>query len=89
MDQCCGFGGTFSFKNADVSGAMVNDKADNVEATGASSAPGGDCSCLMNIGGALMRRARTFRPSTSLRSIASTKENPLKINSERVELSIG
>lgn len=27
MDQCCGFGGTFSFKNPDVSGAMVNDKA--------------------------------------------------------------
>ena len=68
MDQCCGFGGTFSFKNADVSGAMVNDKADNVEATGASVCTGGDCSCLMNIGGALMRRARTFRPSTSLRS---------------------
>ena len=31
LDQCCGFGGTFSFKNPDVSGAMVEDKATNVE----------------------------------------------------------
>ena len=26
-DECCGFGGTFSLKNADVSSAMVSDKA--------------------------------------------------------------
>lgn len=88
MDQCCGFGGTFSFKNADVSGAMVNDKADNVEATGASVCTGGDCSCLMNIGGALMRRGSNVQTIHFAEILASTKENPLKIDSEHVELSI-
>ena len=27
IDRCCGFGGTFSIKNADVSSAMLNDQA--------------------------------------------------------------
>ncbi|MDO5663450.1 MAG: (Fe-S)-binding protein, partial [Brachybacterium sp.] len=31
-DTCCGFGGTFSVKNADTSDAMVTDKAANVVA---------------------------------------------------------
>lgn len=80
MDQCCGFGGTFSFKNPDVSGAMVNDKADNVEATGASICTGGDCSCLMNIGGALSRRGSDVKTIHFAEILASTKENPLKID---------
>ena len=88
MDQCCGFGGTFSFKNADVSGAMVNDKADNVEATGASVCTGGDCSCLMNIGGALSRRGSDVKTIHFAEILASTKENPLKIDAEHLELSI-
>ncbi len=28
LEQCCGFGGTFAVKNADVSGAMLADKTD-------------------------------------------------------------
>lgn len=88
MDQCCGFGGTFSFKNPDVSGAMVNDKADNVEATGASICTGGDCSCLMNIGGALSRRGSDVKTIHFAEILASTKENPLKIDSKNIELSI-
>ena len=74
MDQCCGFGGTFSFKNADVSGAMVNDKADNVEATGASVCTGGDCSCLMNIGGGLSRGATGVSTVHLAQILASTRE---------------
>ena len=34
-DQCCGFGGTFAMKNADVSVAMGAEKARQVTATGA------------------------------------------------------
>ena len=67
---------------------MVNDKADNIEATGASVCTGGDCSCLMNIGGALMRRDSDVQTIHFAEILASTKENPLKISSERVELSI-
>ena len=59
MDQCCGFGGTFSFKNADVSGARSTTRQTTLKQPVLPSCTGGDCSCLMNIGGALMRRART------------------------------
>ena len=34
-DECCGFGGTFSIKNAETSSAMLADKCDAVESTGA------------------------------------------------------
>lgn len=54
-DQCCGFGGTFSVKNADVSSAMVADKARCVLNTKAEYCVALDNSCLMQIGGALSR----------------------------------
>ncbi len=50
--ECCGFGGTFAVKQADVSGAMVNDKTAALRATGAAEVISQDCGCLMNIGGA-------------------------------------
>jgi L-lactate dehydrogenase complex protein LldE len=50
--ECCGFGGTFAVKQADVSGAMVRDKTDALRATGAARVISQDCGCLMNIGGA-------------------------------------
>lgn len=50
--ECCGFGGTFAVKQADVSGAMVKDKTDALRATGATRVISQDCGCLMNIGGA-------------------------------------
>jgi L-lactate dehydrogenase complex protein LldE len=59
-DVCCGFGGTFALKNADVSTAMLDDKLDHVLGTGAAVCTAGDASCLMHIGGGLQRRrART------------------------------
>jgi len=51
--ECCGFGGTFAIKQADVSGAMVKDKTDALRATGAARVISQDCGCLLNIGGAL------------------------------------
>ncbi len=54
-DQCCGFGGTFSIKNADVSTAMLTDKMTNVLSTHAEVCTAGDASCLMHIGGGLSR----------------------------------
>lgn len=51
--ECCGFGGTFAVKQADISGAMVKDKTDALRATGADRVISQDCGCLMNIGGAL------------------------------------
>jgi L-lactate dehydrogenase complex protein LldE len=54
--QCCGFGGTFAVKNADVSGAMLADTLDRIERSGAEIVTAVDTSCLMQIGGGLRRR---------------------------------
>jgi L-lactate dehydrogenase complex protein LldE len=57
--ECCGFGGTFAIKNADVSSAMLADKARCVLNTGAEVCTAVDNSCLMHIYGSLHRQ-RTF-----------------------------
>jgi L-lactate dehydrogenase complex protein LldE len=54
-DECCGFGGTFSIKNPDVSAAMLADKMESVIESGAEVLCAGDRSCLMHIGGGLER----------------------------------
>lgn len=54
-ESCCGFGGTFALKNADVSTAMLADKMANIAATQAEVCTAGDASCLMHIGGGLSR----------------------------------
>lgn len=59
--ECCGFGGTFSVKNADTSLAMLADKCANIEATGAEFVTAVDPSCLLNIGGGLSRRGSAVR----------------------------
>ncbi len=55
-DECCGFGGTFALKNSAVSGAMLADKCDAAESTGARYLAAADNSCLAHIGGGLSRR---------------------------------
>jgi len=47
--ECCGFGGTFSIKQPDISGAMVRDKVEALRATGAEEVVSADCGCLLNI----------------------------------------
>ena len=54
-DLCCGFGGTFSYKFADLSIAMTARKCRNIEASGAEYCIGADASCLMNIEGYLRK----------------------------------
>lgn len=61
-DECCGFGGTFSIENADTSSAMLADKCDCVESTGAEFCTALDGSCLLQIGGGLSRRGARARP---------------------------
>jgi L-lactate dehydrogenase complex protein LldE len=60
-DECCGFGGTFAVKNADVSTAMGADKVARVLETGAAVCTAGDNSCLMQIGGLLRRQGAAVR----------------------------
>ncbi len=51
--ECCGFGGTFAVRQPEISAAMVKDKIEAIESTGAPQVISGDCGCLMNINGAL------------------------------------
>jgi len=60
-EACCGFGGLFSIKYPDVSGAIVDKKADRVEAAESDLLLGGDLGCLMNIAGKLKRRGSGVR----------------------------
>jgi L-lactate dehydrogenase complex protein LldE len=59
--ECCGFGGTFAVKNAEVSTAMLTDKVRAVLDTGAEVVCAADNSCLMQIGGALSRQRTGVR----------------------------
>jgi len=54
-EECCGFGGTFSVKFPELSGAMVRTKIDSILRTGADAVVSIDASCLMQIQGALSR----------------------------------
>jgi L-lactate dehydrogenase complex protein LldE len=59
--ECCGFGGTFAIKNAEVSSAMLADKVRAVLDTRAEIICASDNSCLMHIGGALSRQRTGVR----------------------------
>ncbi|WP_217594629.1 (Fe-S)-binding protein [Cohnella sp. GbtcB17] len=60
-EDCCGFGGTFAVKMADISGAMVSEKVDHVKETEAEVLVGLDMACLMNIAGNLRYRGEQVR----------------------------
>jgi len=60
-EDCCGFGGTFAVKMSDISGAMVNEKADHVLESEAEVLVGLDMACLMNIAGNLRYRNKPIR----------------------------
>ncbi len=65
--ECCGFGGTFSIKQPEISGAMVADKVNALKATGAERVVSADCGCLLNIlGHAAWRDEQEGRPAPSL-----------------------
>ena len=74
-EQCCGFGGTFSIKNPDVSAAMAADKARHVRETGAEYVVAGDNSCLLNIGGVLSRQNSGVKPIHLAEILANTEED--------------
>jgi L-lactate dehydrogenase complex protein LldE len=57
-DQCCGFGGSFSVRYPQISGAMVGDKVNCILKTEADAVVSTDAGCLMNIGGRLRRQEK-------------------------------
>lgn len=61
VEECCGFGGTFAIKNADVSGAMLEEKLQCLGKTQAEICTACDNSCLMHIMGGLHRQGSAMR----------------------------
>lgn len=72
-DECCGFGGTFSVKNADTSIAMLDDKCEAIVSTGASVCSAVDGSCLLHIGGGLEHQGSAVRTLHIAEILASTE----------------
>lgn len=72
-EQCCGFGGTFAVKNADVSVAMLAEKNGEVLKTSAEVVAALDNSCLMQIYGGLHRQGSQVRTMHLAEILASTE----------------
>jgi L-lactate dehydrogenase complex protein LldE len=78
LERCCGFGGTFSVKNAEVSTAMLDAKLIDMFATGADYCTALDNSCLMHLGGALHRQGKNLQTIHIAGILASTAEHPYR-----------
>jgi L-lactate dehydrogenase complex protein LldE len=75
-ETCCGFGGTFCVKYPAISNAIVEEKAENIEATGAELLLGGDLGCLMNMAGKLHRRGARVRAFHAAEIVAGMGNGP-------------
>src|SRR5689334_14972061 len=55
-DACCGFGGLFAIKYAQISGGILQEKIDCIKRSGAQVIVASDMGCLMHIDGGLSRQ---------------------------------
>ncbi len=79
LERCCGFGGTFSVKNGDVSSAMLAVKLEDVMSTGAEFCTALDNSCLMHLGGAMHRQFAGMKTIHMAQILASTEMAPAEV----------
>jgi L-lactate dehydrogenase complex protein LldE len=75
-DVCCGFGGTFAVKYAEISNAIVEKKTENVVASGAHTLLAGDLGCLMNMAGKLSRQGKTIAVRHVAEVLAGMMQEP-------------
>lgn len=75
IENCCGFGGTFSVKMPDISEQMVTEKVEDIVNTGAEILISADMGCLMNIGGKFNRDGKRIR----IMHIAEVLNNDVKV----------
>lgn len=71
-EECCGFGGTFAVKYADISTAMGEVKVQNIVDSGADWVISGDSSCLLHLGGIIEKRELRPRPIHLAQVLAAT-----------------
>ncbi|GAB3482169.1 (Fe-S)-binding protein [Nocardiopsis coralliicola] len=74
--QCCGFGGTFAWKNADTSVALASDAVRRIGESGADVVCSDDDACRMQIGGALSRLRSGARTVHIAEILAATAPAP-------------
>jgi L-lactate dehydrogenase complex protein LldE len=79
LDRCCGFGGTFSVKNGEVSSAMLTVKLEDVLETGAEFCTALDNSCLMHLGGAMHRQFAGMKTIHMAQILASTQDEVAEV----------
>ena len=60
-EECCGFGGTFSVKEPEVSNAMVSCKIEDIKARNVEYLIAGDAGCALNITGAMRKQGVNVR----------------------------
>ena len=60
-EECCGFGGMFALKNAEISTAIGRRKVRTIEASGADVVVVNDVSCLTHLNGILKREGKSER----------------------------
>ncbi|WP_026459934.1 (Fe-S)-binding protein [Schaalia suimastitidis] len=87
-ESCCGFGGTFSVKNAQTSVAMLADKMSNIMSTRAEIVTAGDYSCLMHIGGGLSRTRAGIRAMHLAEILAPTRDQPWEAPATTTKLGV-
>lgn len=60
-EECCGFGGTFSVKESDISNAMVLKKIEDIKNQKVDFIISGDSGCLMNISGTMEKNGEDVK----------------------------
>lgn len=55
-EECCGFGGTFSIKEPEISHAMVSQKIQDIQSQNVEYVLSADAGCLINISGAMQKQ---------------------------------
>jgi len=73
VEDCCGFGGTFSVKFGMISAAMGDTKTEHAAATGAEFVTSVDPSCLLHLDGVLRKKQSSLR-TIHLASILASGE---------------
>ncbi len=76
-EQCCGFGGTFSVKYAEISEKIVDAKVDDLIASGADTLVSTDLGCLLNIAGRLSRIGSDIKVFHIADVLAGMTDHPL------------
>ena len=61
-EECCGFGGTFSVKEPEISNAMVTQKVQDIASRGVEYILSADSGCLLNISGAMKKQGVNVKP---------------------------